>query len=323
MNLSIIIPIYNVEKYLRRCLDSIYSQPIPESCFEVIAVNDGSPDRSMEILEEYSLLHKNIIIINKENGGVSSARNAGLAICNGKYVTFVDPDDYLVSSCLAPIIEKLEREDMDILICNSKNTEDDKLVFDWRGKCSTDVIYSGNSLFGLFSRGCVWGALYKLSFLREYKILFALNVRNAEDSIFFSRCRALAKSIVFIDVDMYYLFRREGSASRDINKTRAFSMKTAFEYIQAYRDNVSDPLEARFYEELMYGVVSSFTVLTTMCHDIKLNEVLYNIEIKKYLPIDTSYFNYKSMKINILNRSYALFYFLYHVKYFFKRPKFI
>ena len=90
---SIIVPIYNTEKYLRKCVDSILKQTYEN--LEVILVNDGSPDNSLEICREYERLDSRVKVINKKNGGLSSARNAGLEICTGKYITFVDSDDYL------------------------------------------------------------------------------------------------------------------------------------------------------------------------------------------------------------------------------------
>ena len=93
--ISIIVPVYNVDKYLSKCIDSIISQTYND--IELILVDDGSPDNSPKICDEYARKDNRIIVIHKENGGVSSARNAGLDIAKGKYIGFVDPDDYIVS----------------------------------------------------------------------------------------------------------------------------------------------------------------------------------------------------------------------------------
>ena len=94
--LSIILPVYNVEKFLPDCLDSIYNQDIAEDEFEIIAVIDGSPDNSKAVLLNYSKIHKNITLIEQENSGVSVARNNGLRNATGKYIWFIDPDDLIV-----------------------------------------------------------------------------------------------------------------------------------------------------------------------------------------------------------------------------------
>ena len=91
--ISVIIPIYNVEKYLRRCLDSVKNQTFPD--WEAICVNDGSPDNSAEILEEYAKKDARFKIVNKENGGLSDARNAGMAVASGEYILYLDSDDFI------------------------------------------------------------------------------------------------------------------------------------------------------------------------------------------------------------------------------------
>ena len=96
---SILIPVYNVENYLEKCLDSVISQTMNN--IEIICVNDGSTDHSGEILEKYQKKDKRIIVVNKENGGLPSARNAGLEIARGKYIGFVDSDDYINSDTVS------------------------------------------------------------------------------------------------------------------------------------------------------------------------------------------------------------------------------
>lgn len=100
MKLSIIIPIYNVEKYLRVCLDSCLKQDVPKSSYEIITVNDGSPDSCDKIIEEYYTKFPNIRVITQKNSGLSVARNNGLNIARGEYVWFVDSDDYITTNCL-------------------------------------------------------------------------------------------------------------------------------------------------------------------------------------------------------------------------------
>ena len=99
--LSIIIPVYKVEKYIARCLDSIFNQKVDDSLIEVIVVNDGTPDNSMQIVNSYVAMHRNLTIINQENQGLSVARNVGLAKATGDYVWFVDSDDWLVEDAFS------------------------------------------------------------------------------------------------------------------------------------------------------------------------------------------------------------------------------
>lgn len=115
MKLSIILPVYNVEKYISRCLDSLIDQDLSSKDYEIIVVNDGSTDNSLKIAQSYAIVNPHIKIIDKENGGVGSARNIGLDNAHGKYVYFMDPDDYLISNCLNKLVHTAERYNLDIL----------------------------------------------------------------------------------------------------------------------------------------------------------------------------------------------------------------
>lgn len=106
MFLSIVIPVFNKEQYVSDCVDSCLNQDLPESDYEMICVNDGSSDRSLEILNSYQEQHSNIRVITQENGGLSSARNTGLNAAHGQYVWFVDADDFIAPNCLGLLKEK-------------------------------------------------------------------------------------------------------------------------------------------------------------------------------------------------------------------------
>lgn len=102
--LSVIVPVYNVEKYLKECINSIINQTLKD--IEIICVNDGSTDNSLKILEELSQLDNRIKIINKENGGLASARNAGMKVASGEYYTFIDSDDFIDTNAYETVINK-------------------------------------------------------------------------------------------------------------------------------------------------------------------------------------------------------------------------
>lgn len=110
MKLSIIIPVYNVEKYLCKCLDSCLNQDVKSSEYEVIAINDGSPDNCDQILGEYGKKYSNLKIITQKNQGLSCARNNGLSIAKGKYIWFVDSDDWIEANCLKKIFTTIEKD---------------------------------------------------------------------------------------------------------------------------------------------------------------------------------------------------------------------
>lgn len=115
IKLSIIVPVYGVELYLRKCVDSLLTQDIPLSEYEIILVDDGSPDACPKICDEYVAAHKNIRVIHRENGGLSAARNSGIEIAQGVYVMFVDSDDYIEPDVLAGLLKQVERDKLDVL----------------------------------------------------------------------------------------------------------------------------------------------------------------------------------------------------------------
>lgn len=116
MKLSIIIPVYNVEDYLCRCIDSVLNQDYED--YEVILVDDGSPDECPKICDSYAKKHNNIRVVHRENGGLSAARNSGIEVAKGEYVMFVDSDDYIEPNVLGGLMEQVERESLDVLRFN-------------------------------------------------------------------------------------------------------------------------------------------------------------------------------------------------------------
>ena len=114
---SIIIPVYNVEKYLKKCLDSVVNQTLKD--IEIIVVNDGSPDNSQKIIDEYAKKYSQIASYTKENGGLSDARNYGIKKSKGKYLAFIDSDDFIDHDMIKKMYNKAVKENLDIVVCNS------------------------------------------------------------------------------------------------------------------------------------------------------------------------------------------------------------
>ena len=122
MKVSVVVPVYNVEKYLKRCLDSIINQTYKN--IEIILVNDGSKDNSRDICEEYEKNFDNIILINQENGGLSAARNTGLEYVKGEAVTFVDSDDWLELDAIKYYVDSMKKYNVDMVVTNNIRTKD-------------------------------------------------------------------------------------------------------------------------------------------------------------------------------------------------------
>lgn len=162
LKVSVIIPAYNVEKYLTETLDSVVSQTMPASDYEIIIINDGSSDHTAEILKKYEELYSNITVINKENGGPSSARNAGLAIAKGEYIYFFDADDLLINNSLESMFNRAKTESADLVIgtydvlhtykISAVHTLDDLVTLDDIDKYNIDILWTFSLSNKLFRR---------------------------------------------------------------------------------------------------------------------------------------------------------------------------
>ena len=130
MKVSIIIPIYNVEQYFRACLESVFRQGLADDDYELILVNDGTQDRSMEVIADLLAAHTNVTVINQENQGLSVARNNGFERATGEYILFLDSDDLLVDGSLVLLLEKAVSSQVDAIMADfirMSNTEIDQL----------------------------------------------------------------------------------------------------------------------------------------------------------------------------------------------------
>ena len=177
---SVIVPIYNTEKYLHRCIDSILGQTFTD--FELILVDDGSTDKSGKICDEYAKKDSRIVVVHKENGGVSSARNNGLDIAHGEWITFVDSDDYISDNMLSSFdIEFEDNSDMKIgtitsfgYNANVSGPTSDRII-------SIDDLSLHTKQLNIQSP-C--SKLYKVSIIKNFKIYFDKNIRVSEDLLF-------------------------------------------------------------------------------------------------------------------------------------------
>lgn len=313
--LSIIIPIYNIEEYLARCLDSIFNQDIDETLFEVIAVNDGSTDRSSQILRKYINHHNNINLVEIDNSGVSVARNVGLDIAKGKYVTFVDSDDVLLKEGLRMAVDFLLcSESSDIIICNSYTGSTNN--YPWVGFLKNNEKYSGTEVLNCgYLRGSICGCLINLSFLRNKKIKFIEGITNGEDTNFCMQIYFYSQKIKFENIDLYQVIGRENSASRVYTKARIDNMILSIDKI--YRLSQLLEKEDGNQEVLNYMIYSPIsnltldTVNTQGCGYIYLRKHHVNNYCNFHLQPKVIFLR---RKMQLLKISFCLFFFLVWIK---------
>lgn len=209
---SVIVPVYKAEKYLHRCVDSIIGQTFTD--WELLLIDDGSPDKSGEICEEYAKKDSRVRVFHKENGGVSSARNVGIDNANSEYVTFVDADDWIDDNNLSICISAIETSNLDILQYSFKRIDDNGYVFQVK-EINTEVLDLPHYLEkGAFNM-CVWGAYIKTSIIQQFGIRFDKNVKLAEDQMFVMEVMSQAQRLQAINLTYYNYYFNPDSATNN------------------------------------------------------------------------------------------------------------
>ena len=227
--LSIIIPVCNVEQYIGPCLESIYRQGLQDDDFEVIVVNDGSTDKSMTVVEDVMSRHHQISIINQENAGPSVCRNVGMEQATGEYVLFVDSDDLLMDNGLSLLLRKAIDTSADMVVSDFIRMNDHEILPQYEAKLTDPHIddktgldyYVENYDPGVGS--FIWRILYKRSFLNEHHIRLFPGVYY-EDIPFLQECYLKARRVLGVHL-LYYIYR-----IRQRSCTYSFTMKNAMDY---------------------------------------------------------------------------------------------
>lgn len=239
-DVSIILPVYNVEKYLRRCLDSLVNQDC--SCsYEIIIINDGSQDGSADIIGEFEQRYDFIRAISQENAGVSAARNAGIAEAKGKYVALVDSDDFVETGYISVMYELAEKHDADIVQCRYRN-------FFEKSQSSMNILLShrkgvfdgekalGSLITDITVRSYPWNKLYKRSIFVDNKIAYPIN-RRFEDLITTPVLFSHAKKVAFTREVLYNYSHRSdsmtGCAGRSMVESYRDAVITLGEFIDS------------------------------------------------------------------------------------------
>ena len=228
--ISIIVPVYNVEMYLRDCLDSILNQDYSD--YEIICVNDASTDNSREILCEYAVKYSKIrIITHLENKGLSAARNTGIANAKGKYLLFVDSDDIIISSTLVELYQLTQKKQVDIVYFDMDVIYQDaykKMSKNDEERINSGEIFSGRELFCIFAekgqkKSEVCRQFIKRDFLKEQRIEFYDGILH-EDELFSFLCAMSALKVVNLNRKYYIYRQRLGSIMSRRNNKRAESV---------------------------------------------------------------------------------------------------
>ena len=203
IKVSVIVPVYNVEDYLEKCLDSLVNQTLKE--IEIIVVNDGSPDNSEKIIDKYAKKYKNIKAYTKENGGLSDARNYGIKKATGEYLAFVDSDDYIDKSMLEKMYQKAKTNNLDIVVCNSINVYDDNTTIE----IQSNLNYSSDHIKNyLISAPMACTRIYKKELFDNIEFKKGIYYEDLELT---PKLVKYTNKIDFLDEGLYYYYQRTGS----------------------------------------------------------------------------------------------------------------
>lgn len=282
---SVIIPVYNVEPYLRQCLDSVVNQTYRD--LEIILVDDGSPDNCGTICDEYAAKDERVTVVHKQNGGVSAARNDALKLASGEWISFVDPDDWCELDLYEKAIPKALESDADIVLFSifkqtGKNKEERLHTFDREFETSDRQFIAklqaaalGRSLVPLskekrHGQDAPWDKLFKASFIFENGLTYAENVKAHEDIIFNVNAFQFAQKVCFFDMPLYHWRANPASIGHKYTPDRVQINMAIYEELFSIGKKYDLPDE--YYQALNVFIIDTTLVLGKICFFNKKRE---------------------------------------------------
>ncbi len=286
---SVIIPVYKVEKYLRKCVDSVLSQTYKN--LEIFLVDDGSPDNCGKICDEYAKKEARIKVIHKQNGGLSSARNAALDVCTGEYITFIDSDDCVEPTYVEKLYDAIKKYDCDISVCGDNFVDESGRVLK-QTNFKEDFYKKDQSFeffYGTINRHFAWGKLYEKHIFEELRYPNGLNY---EDTYVVPEiCKLIEKGICIISDRLYnYLHMRDGAITNDVSAK-------IFDWVVAKKHALEIiPSDSKAYESCCWSLFFSYTI---MYKRVKNNKDLSDKMEKMFLEDYKAYKKYLSFNHKI------------------------
>lgn len=255
---SIIVPVYNAEKVIGRCIDSILKQDYRD--IEVLLIDDGSRDSSWDIIQEYAAREERIVAVHKENGGVSSTRNRGLSLASGKYVQFIDADDWLPFESTKLMVRALEENEADMAVGDFYRVVGDNVAKKGsisEGGLLSRLEYADKMLLSPadFYYGVLWNKLYKKEIIDQHFLAMDDNISYCEDMIFNLEYMLYVRNIAVIKAPVYYYVRTEGSLiEKNMNVQSIVKMKSSvIRYYDGFYKNIMDREDYQQRKPVIYG----------------------------------------------------------------------
>lgn len=280
--ISIIIPMYNVAQYLEKCISSVYDQGLNEDCFEVIIINDESPDNSLEIATKLTINKKNVKIISQKNKGLGGARNTGIENTTGDYILFLDSDDFYLPNSLSSIINQVNVHEVDILEFGAQGIDiNNKIVFSL-SISSNGKIYNGVNYYQKIRYSdTACNKMYRRDFLNKNKLRFLEKI-YIEDYEFNTRVLVEAEKVIAIPVIVSQFLQSPNSITRNTNNDKKEKMKTdifnVIKKIATLKNEVGKDKEGFLNERLSF-------LTATLFYQLVKNKCSYNEFLKLKLKL--------------------------------------
>lgn len=307
--LSIIVPVYGVEKYIDKCLNSLVKQSLKE--IEVIVVNDGTKDNSQKIVDKYVKKYPDKIkSYIKENGGQGSARNYGLKKATGEYIGYVDSDDFVEKDMYKKLYNKAKENNYDIVVCGNYNVSEDyqnKNIDAFINNYNTDL----ENIF--FGKMAVWNKIYKRDILIKNKLEFKEKVWY-EDLAFTLKAIMNSNTFAFIDEPLYDYLIREGSTMNNSNVQRNLEILDAFNDILSY---IQHNKKEEYFSKIEFLAIDHIYISAIVrVLKAEADDKVKRETINKLLDYMNKKFpNYKNNKyINTLSKNRKIIYKLINIK---------
>lgn len=267
---SIILPVYNVEKYLPRCLDSLLNQTLNE--LEFICIDDGSTDKSLDILRRYARKDSRFIIVTQENQGSGVARNKGLQLAKGKYIAFLDPDDWIETNAMECLFNKAEEENAEVVLFNYNIVSQYNKVYasyadDFLCKTGLDLkkvpyFYTKdleNEYFFVRALSMVWEKFYSRKFIEKHNIHFSTSYVG-EDNLFCLMAYYFADKIHYLNKHLYNYYQRSNSVVHKYS-AKSLTLFTLFYDLQKFVFKYLPERREEFINCLFSGAFASYSLI--------------------------------------------------------------
>lgn len=284
---SVIVPVYNVEKYIEKCLDSLVNQTLEE--IEIIIVNDGTKDNSMKIVKDFKEKYpQKIVYLEKENGGLSDARNYGIPYAKGEYIAFLDSDDYIEKDTYEKMYELAKKESSDMVECD----------FYWeypnKTKIDTGEVYHNKKEMAEKVRVVAWNKLIKREILEKAKIEFPKGYRY-EDVEFTYKLIPYLEKVSFLKEPCIHYIQRENSISNSQNERT----KEIFDVLEHVIDYYKEKKIYDKYEEQIEYIYTRYLLCSSLLRIVKVNdkETRNKLLEMTWTNLNTKFPNWKKNRI--------------------------